>query len=241
MEGRALDIDEGERVIEYKLRPGEREKPVVSNPLYPRFMLPDWFFLWVYGILKWVGWIYSALNISSPISFLNAKEVGIIASGLVILILFLIPFIDRGPTARPTERRLKSAIGVMGVLLIFFMSLYGINEIISEATSMDIESTRNLLGMLAIGAPVALGAVTYVGLSRLRGGYEYQLNRCYQCEKCDQACPLAAIGEIENLNLVHNTYQNVTDDVWTCLTCGRCSAVCPQHFNYEEYILSLRQ
>jgi Fe-S oxidoreductase len=275
----SLDNDESERVIVYRVRPDEREKPILASPLYPhqiiqfsivacivigvvigfaawlppplhepanefltpKFLLPDWYFLWIYGVLKWVGWVYSVFNINTTIGFLSAKVVGVLLSLFVVGILFIVPFIDPGPTARFTTRRKKSSLGVAVVFFFVFMSIYGINEIISEAISMDIESTRAYLGVLALGAPAALGLITYAGLGRFQSGYEYQLNRCYQCEKCSEVCPITAIGEIQNLNLVNDTHLNITDDTWTCLTCGQCSANCPQGLNYEDYILSLRQ
>ncbi len=273
------DNNESERIIEYRVRPDEREKPIFAGPLFPhqiiqfsiitciligvmialaawlppplhepanefltpQFLLPDWFFLWVYGVLKWVGWVYSVFNITTTISFLSAKVVGVLLSLFVVGLLFIVPFLDRGPTARFTTRRKKSSLGVAVIFFFVFMSVYGLNEIISDAISMDIEYTRNFLGVLALGAPAALGLITYAGLGRFQSGYEYQLNRCYQCEKCSEVCPITAIGEIQNLNLVNDTHLNITDDTWTCLTCGQCSANCPQGLNYEDYILSLRQ
>jgi Fe-S oxidoreductase len=273
------DNSERERVIEYRTRPVDRDKPVFSSPLFPHqivqfsivafvligaviflaawlppplhepanefvtpaFLLPDWFFLWIYGVLKWVGWIYSVFNINTTISILSAKVVGVLLSIGIVGLLFIVPFIDPGPTARLTTRRKKSSIGVAVIFFIVFMSVYGINEIISQEMNVGIEETRAFLGVLAVGAPTALGLITYMGLGRFQSGYEYQLNRCYQCEKCAEVCPITAIGEIQNLNLVNDTHLNITDDTWSCLTCGQCSANCPQGLNYEDYILSLRQ
>lgn len=271
--------DEIKRVIEYRTRPVDREKPVFASPLFPHqiiqfsivasvligvviflaawlppplhapanefvtpgLLLPDWYFLWVYGVLKWVVWVYSVFNFNPTLNLLSAKVVGVLSSLTLVGLLFLVPFIDRGPTARLTTRRKKTSIGIWVIFFIVFMSVYGLNEIVAIAFDMDIESTRTLLGVLAIGAPTAFGLLTYVGLGRFQSGYEYQLNRCYQCEKCAEVCPITAIGEIQNLNLVNDTHLNITDDTWTCLTCGQCSANCPQGLNYEDYILSLRQ
>jgi Fe-S oxidoreductase len=274
----SLDNEESEKVIVYRVRPDDREKPIFASPLFPhqiiqfsivscvligvvialaawlppplhepanefltpQFLLPDWFFLWVYGVLKWVGWVYSVFDIQTSLSLLSAKVVGVLLSLFVVGLLFIVPFIDPGPMARFTTRRKKSSLGVAVVFFFVFMSVYGLNEIISHDLSIDIESTRAFLGVLALGAPTALGLITYVGLGRFQSGYEYQLNRCYQCEKCSEVCPITAIGEIQNLNLVNDTHLNITDDTWTCLTCGQCSANCPQGLNYEDYILSLR-
>lgn len=271
--------NERDRVIEYRTRPVDREKPVFSSPLFPHqiiqfsivafvligatiflaawlppplqepanefstpgLLLPDWYFLWVYGVLKWVGWIYSRFNFNPSIKILSAKVVGVLFSLGFVGLLFIVPFIDPGPTARLTTRRKKSSIGVAVIFFIVFMSIYGINEIIAHALNMDITTISSYLGVLAVGAPTAIGLITYVGLGRFQSGYEYRLNRCYQCDKCAEVCPITAIGEIQNLNLVNDIHLKITDDTWACLTCGQCSANCPQGLNYEDYILSLRQ
>jgi quinol-cytochrome oxidoreductase complex cytochrome b subunit len=186
----SLDNEESEKVIVYRVRPDDREKPIFASPLFPhqiiqfsivscvligvvialaawlppplhepanefltpQFLLPDWFFLWVYGVLKWVGWVYSVFDIQTSLSLLSAKVVGVLLSLFVVGLLFIVPFIDPGPMARFTTRRKKSSLGVAVVFFFVFMSVYGLNEIISHDLSIDIESTRAFLGVLALGA-----------------------------------------------------------------------------------------
>ncbi|MFQ5711795.1 MAG: heterodisulfide reductase-related iron-sulfur binding cluster [Candidatus Geothermarchaeales archaeon] len=212
----------------------------------PRFLLPDWYFIWIYGFLKWTGWIYEIVKFVPPseifgIDLLSAKVVGILGPALIFLILLILPFIDRGPTARPTHRPLKASIGVAGVILLLTLSVYGLNEIISVQLGLPRELIYSALGALVAGLPILALVITYGGLLRLRRGYTFQLEQCYQCDECMSVCPIVKIGDISDLNLVHNTYQHVTDDVWSCLTCDQCSAACPQGITYSDYIRSLRK
>tara|TARA_B100001559_G_scaffold317111_1_gene321720 strand:- start:1421 stop:1600 length:180 start_codon:yes stop_codon:yes gene_type:complete len=48
-------------------------------------------------------------------------------------------------------------------------------------------------------------------------------------------------GEHE-LNIIFNTFQNEHDGValWSCISCGMCTAVCPQNIEYVDYVLEQR-
>mgnify|MGYP001364359999 FL=1 len=48
-------------------------------------------------------------------------------------------------------------------------------------------------------------------------------------------------GEHE-LNIIYNTFQNEHDGtaMWSCITCGMCTAVCPQNIEYIDYVLEQR-
>jgi heterodisulfide reductase subunit C len=44
------------------------------------------------------------------------------------------------------------------------------------------------------------------------------------------------------MNIIFNTFQNEHDGVamWSCITCGMCTAVCPQNIEYIDYVLEQR-
>ena len=44
------------------------------------------------------------------------------------------------------------------------------------------------------------------------------------------------------LNIIFNTFQNEHDGVamWSCITCGMCTGVCPQNIEYVDYVLEQR-
>jgi len=44
------------------------------------------------------------------------------------------------------------------------------------------------------------------------------------------------------LNIIFNTFQNKHDGValWSCISCGMCTAVCPQNIEYVDYVLEQR-
>jgi len=46
----------------------------------------------------------------------------------------------------------------------------------------------------------------------------------------------------EELNIIFNTFQNEHDGVamWSCITCGMCTAICPQNIEYVDYVLEQR-
>ena len=42
--------------------------------------------------------------------------------------------------------------------------------------------------------------------------------------------------------IIFNTFQNEHDGValWSCISCGMCTAVCPQNIEYVDYVLEQR-
>lgn len=63
----------------------------------PEHVKPEWYFLAVYQFLK-VASVFSFLGVEAP------RLVGILLPGIGMLLLFLLPFLDRGPK-RPARRR----------------------------------------------------------------------------------------------------------------------------------------
>ena len=86
--------------------------------------------------------------------------------------------------------------------------------------------------------PLALGAMIYVLLRGMARGYEYELNKCYGCDLCDDACPVRLFTGGDKLNIIYNTWNNEDDGVpmYSCLTCGACTSACPQLVDYDSYI-----
>ncbi|GFN22836.1 hypothetical protein [Thermanaeromonas sp. C210] len=77
-----------------------RELRPPANPIMtPAHIKPEWYFLWVYGLLKVVP-----------------QLLGLAISALVFLALFLLPWLDRSPHRRPEERP-KVIIGTLLVLI----------------------------------------------------------------------------------------------------------------------------
>ena len=69
-------------------------------------------------------------------------------------------------------------------------------------------------------------------------GYEYEMNKCYGCDLCDDACPVRLFNSGDKLNIIYNTWNNEDDGVplYSCLTCSACTNACPQLVDYDSYV-----
>ena len=139
--------------------------------LTPQFIAPEWYFLWAYGLLKWVGWLYELVQFVPPatvfgIDLLSAKVVGILTAAAMFLVLVLMPLIDRGDEVRVLRRPLKTAIGVWVIGLLSTLTLYALNEILSSDLSIPIDTMNLVLGSIVIAVPLVVAAPFYVILRR---------------------------------------------------------------------------
>ncbi len=93
------------------LSPWEIGQP--ANPLEtPAGIKPEWYFLPTYQLLKYF---------SGP----TGKFLGILVSGVPFILLFLWPFIERGPGRHPSRRRWAVRLGYLAVALALFFGLLG--------------------------------------------------------------------------------------------------------------------
>ena len=139
--------------------------------LTPQFIAPEWYFLWAYGLLKWVGWLYEVVHFVPPatvfgIDLLSAKVVGILIAAAMFLVLVLMPVIDRGDEVRALRRPLKTAVGVWAIGLLSTLTLYALNEILSSYLSIPIGSMNLALGSIVVIVPVVVAAPFFVILRR---------------------------------------------------------------------------
>jgi len=139
--------------------------------LTPQFIVPEWYFLWAYGLLKWVGWIYDMVQFVPPamvfgIDLLSAKVVGILLAAAMFLVLLLMPIIDRGKEVRALRRPLKTAVGVWAIGFLATLTLYALNEILSADLTIPIDNMNLILGCTVITIPVIAAAPTYLILRR---------------------------------------------------------------------------
>ncbi|MDP6640257.1 MAG: heterodisulfide reductase-related iron-sulfur binding cluster [Candidatus Poseidoniaceae archaeon] len=86
--------------------------------------------------------------------------------------------------------------------------------------------------------PLTLGALCWLVLRKMARGYEYEMNKCYGCDLCDDACPVRLFNAGDKLNIIYNTWNNEDDGVpmYTCLTCSACTNACPQLVDYDSYV-----
>jgi len=85
---------------------------------------------------------------------------------------------------------------------------------------------------------LTVGAIVYVLLRRMARGYEFEMNKCYGCDLCDDACPVRLFTAGDKLNIIYNTWNNEDDGVpmYSCLTCSACTNACPQLVDYDSYV-----
>jgi Fe-S oxidoreductase len=163
----------------------------------------------------------------------------VVLNGVIIVPLFIIPFIDpKGREKRPVEQPGLAAAGVAGVILTFFLSIYSINQLVYTYYRIGPDTLKALtIWVTLVGGAFTYGSLKYV---QSRGGYSYELNKCYGCHRCADICPDHKIRDFTTLNLVYNTWQDNCDDYDTCLSCGLCWQVCPLEVDYESFLLKAR-
>ena len=68
---------------------------------------------------------------------------------------------------------------------------------------------------------------------------------CYQCGKCDTACPWNRVTNFSMRKLVREATFGLTDieseNIWRCTTCGKCPQYCPRGVKQIESGVALRR
>src|SRR3990172_6050516 len=103
------------------------------SPQVSELIVPDWYLLFSWGLLK-IADIFPTftLGAGTPLAAeFNPLFWGDVLSGIPIIALLLLPFLDRGREARPAKAPIRSAIGTASIAAIFTASLYSIRELIS--------------------------------------------------------------------------------------------------------------
>jgi ubiquinol-cytochrome c reductase cytochrome b subunit len=83
----------------------------------PQHIKPEWYFLWIYQFIK-----VPPLLIGPGIL---AELAGILIPAVGILLLILLPFLDRKSERRPSKRRLAMVITVLILLAFVALSIWG--------------------------------------------------------------------------------------------------------------------
>jgi len=85
---------------------------------------------------------------------------------------------------------------------------------------------------------LGVGAIVFMLMRSMARGYEYEMNKCYGCDLCDDACPVRLFNAGDKLNIIYNTWNNEDDGVplFSCLTCSACTNACPQLVDYDSYV-----
>ncbi|MEK6987786.1 MAG: 4Fe-4S dicluster domain-containing protein [Candidatus Thermoplasmatota archaeon] len=142
------------------------------SPQVSELAVPDWYLLFSWGLLK-IADIFPVFTIGAgtPLQTeFSAVFWGDILSGIPIIALLLLPFLDRGREARPAKAPIRSAVGLAGIMAIFTSSLYSIREVVWERWTTPngqplIDDTA--MKWFFVIPPVLVGLASYVALRRL--------------------------------------------------------------------------
>ncbi len=136
----------------------------------PAVILPDWYLYWSFGLLK-LGPLNPELSILGGEKLMADRTYGVLANLVVVGVIAIVPFVNKGTARRPVEQPFWAAIGVTGVVFAFTISVLSIKNLVP----MD----PNLLLDLTFLVPPLAGALAYSILKTMREGYMYDLNRRY--------------------------------------------------------------
>ena len=148
--------------------------PHIADPanasVTPAIILPDWYLYWSFGLLK-LNDLNPELAILGGQKLMADRTYGVLANVVVVGFIAMVPFLNKGSARRPVEQPFWSAVGVMGVVFAFTISLLSVKNL------MPMDPT--LLFDLTFLLPIVAGIVTYAVLKTMREGYMYDLNRRY--------------------------------------------------------------
>jgi len=138
-----------------------------ANPSIQPFIVPDWYLLFSWGLLKIADIFPAGFTIPDGLGgkiFVDAAFWGDVLTAIPIIPLFLLPFLDRGRESRPAKAPIRTALGMYGMAFIFFSSLYAANDQIIRSWGFIVDDT---LRWMFVVPPILVGLATYVGIRRL--------------------------------------------------------------------------
>ncbi|PSQ16095.1 cytochrome B [Halobacteriales archaeon QS_8_69_26] len=136
----------------------------------PAVILPDWYLYWSFGLLK-LGPLNPDLTILGGDKLMADRTYGVMANVVVVGIIAMVPFLNKGSARRPVEQPFWAAVGVSGVVFAFTISVLSVKNLIPIPEHLLLDLTFLL--------PVVAAIIAYPVLKAMREGYMYDLNRRY--------------------------------------------------------------
>jgi quinol-cytochrome oxidoreductase complex cytochrome b subunit len=87
----------------------------------PEHIKPEWYFLWMYEVLRLMPEHFPA----KALPLLSGKTVAIVGQGALVLVFVFWPFLDRGDRKRARERRILTPLVLLGIMVIVILSYLG--------------------------------------------------------------------------------------------------------------------
>ncbi|WP_416841348.1 cytochrome b [Haloferax sp. DFSO52] len=138
-----------------------------NNPAgTPELIMPDWFLMWVYGLLKllpsWMGFTIPVVGIHISTEFVG----GVLLPTIVFGVIAVWPFIDYHDravhfTADPLGRPWQTAVGIAAVQFIMIASIAGMNNLLARAVGVGTGAINPILTVALFVVPIGSGILTY--------------------------------------------------------------------------------
>lgn len=174
------------------------------SPQISELIVPDWYLLFSWGLLK-IAEDFPQFTLG-PGTVLetrfDAAFWGDLLSGIPVIFLLLLPFLDRGREARPAKAPVRAAVGLAFLFVwIFFASLYSIREVVVERWQTpdidprpDVSTATALIPtetmkLFFVVPPLLVGLSSYVALRRLG----FQPMRTWLVPLCTAGAAIVAI------------------------------------------------
>jgi heterodisulfide reductase subunit C2 len=84
-------------------------------------------------------------------------------------------------------------------------------------------------------------------LKRIEGETAANINACYQCERCTNACPVSAYMDINPHQVIRYVQLGLCEEllrsntIWVCLSCEMCTTYCPNEVDVAKTINHMRK
>lgn len=144
-----------------------------ANPSQtPAIILPDWYLYWSFGLLK-LGPLNPELSILGGQKLVQDATYGVLANIVVVGVISIVPFLNKGSARRPVEQPFWAAVGVFGVVFAVTISILAIKNLVPGWLN------PHLLFDMTFLLPLVAGFITYGVLKAMREGYMFELNRRY--------------------------------------------------------------
>jgi len=136
---------------------------------------PDWYLLWVYGLLKLIpGWMEAHLWGGT----INPEVIGgVILPGFIVLVIFLVPFLRRAGNSHHehhyletlTQRPGRTAVGMAALALLLTLSVTGYEDVLG--IPLDVFRLASII------SPLLVGLGSYALLRLLQGSRRSAIGR----------------------------------------------------------------